>query len=457
MTKNNAHSSELYTGSIPLKLLFFVIPLILTGLLQLFYNAADMIVVGRFAGTAALSAVGATSQLINLFINLFTGLALGASVVASRYFGANDFEALDETVHTAIALSIVGGIVITIIGCIFARPILIIMDTPEDVLEGAVSYIRIFFCGMVFNMVYNYGAALLRAVGDTKRPLFFLTISGIVNVILNLIFVIVFNMGIAGVGFATIASQAVSMAFILNCLAKSNGPLKLYFKKIKFHKDKLFMMLKFGLPAGVQSSLFAFSNVIVQSSINIFGTAAVAGSTASSNIEGFLMVISNSFNQANIAFISQNIGAKQFTRVRKGFFSVACIALVIDLSVTLLVLCNAEFLVGLYTTDPAVIAYGVERMFINITFHFLCMFMNIFAGQMQSLGHSLLAMIISINGSCVFRMGWVFTIFKANPSLPNLYTSYPVSWGVTALVHLTFILYFLSRLPKKDFDLPSKT
>ncbi|MFI3226906.1 MAG: MATE family efflux transporter [Clostridia bacterium] len=456
MKENNSHSNELYTGSIPKKMFLFAIPLFLTGILQLLYNAADMIVVGRFAGTAALSAVGATSQLINLFINLFTGLALGASVVASRYFGANDDEGLSQTVHTSIALSVVAGIFITIIGCTLARPILVLMETPADVLDGAVLYIRIFFSGMVFNMVYTYGAAVLRAIGDTKRPLLFLTIAGIVNVILNLIFVIVFKLGVAGVGLATISSQAISMVLVIRYLMKINGAARFSFKKLAFHKDKFAMLLKFGLPAGIQSSLFAFSNVIVQSSINIFGTAAVAGNTAATNIDGFMMIVSLSFNQANIAFVSQNIGAKQYSRVRKSFFTASAMGLAFIVTLSSFAILFSTQLISLYTNDPEVIAYGIERLMFNATFQFFCMFMNVFGGQMQALGHAVLAMIISLCGGCMLRIVWIYTIFTMFPTLRNLYVSYAASWGITALVHFIFIMYFFRKFPKEDCPLPNR-
>lgn len=456
MKKKDSHSLDLYTGSIPKKMLLFSIPLMLTAILQLLYNAVDMIVVGRFAGTAALSAVGATSQLINLFINLFTGLALGASVVASRYYGANDDEGLSQTVHTSIALSMVAGVVITIIGCLSARQILIIMETPADVLDGAVLYVRIFFSGMIFNMMYTYGAAILRAIGDTKRPLLFLTIAGCVNIVLNLIFVIIFNMGVAGVGLATIISQAISMVLVINCLMKSDSAVKLSFKKIKFHKDKFNMLIKFGLPAGIQSSLFAFSNVIIQSSINIFGTAAIAGNTAATNIDGFLMVVSTSFNQTNIAFVSQNIGAKQYSRVRKSFITANAIALAIIIALSGIIIFFSESLIGFYSSDPEVIAYGVERLVFITAIQFTCMFMNVFGGHLQALGRSVVAMFISLGGGCAFRILWIVTIFRIFPTLQNLYLSYAASWTLTALVHLIFILFAYKSLPKEDFPLTDR-
>lgn len=455
MIKQSSHSSELYTGSIPKKMLLFAIPLMLTGVLQLLYNAADMIVVGRFAGPAALAAVGATSQLINLFVNLFTGLSLGASVVASRYFGANDDESLSQTVHTSIALSLCAGLAVSVVGCIFAKPMLIMMSTTEDVLDGAVLYIKIIFCGMIFNMGYTYGAALLRAIGDTKRPLAFLTIAGLVNVLLNLLFVIVFKLGVAGVGLATVASQIVSMVLVINCLMKSDTAIKFSFKQLAFHKDKLKQLISFGLPAGIQGSLFAFSNVVVQSSVNLFGTAVVAGNTASGNIDGFLLVIGTSFNQANIAFVSQNIGAKQYTRVRKSFITASALALITTIVVSRIVIYFSEPLIGLYSSDPEVIAYGVEKLVFNASFQFLCMFMNVFAGQMQSLGHSLLAMFISLGGSCLFRIAWVYTIFAHFQTLKVLYSAYVASWGITAFIHLMFILYFLKKIPKEDEPLPN--
>lgn len=449
--KNSAkNSSELYTGSIFTKIIIFAIPLVLTGIFQLLYNAVDMVIVGRYAGKEALSAVGSTTALINLFINIFMGLSLGASVVVSRHFGAGDNENVSKTVHSSILLSIIAGIFLTIIGCIFAKPMLLLMETPDDVIELAVLYVRIFFCGMTFNMVYTYGSAILRAVGDTKRPLIFLTIAGVVNIVLNFIFVVFFNMGVAGVGIATITSQAVSMCMVVYYLINIDSPIRLDPKKLAFDKQNLIMLIKFGLPAGIQGSLFSLSNVVIQSSINIFGTTTIAGNAASSNIDGFLYILVNAFNQSNITFISQNIGAKQFARVRKGFYSSVVLALIANFILSSIFIIFSQELVGLYNSDPDVIAVGAVRLNFMAFFYFFCVLMHVCGGQLQALGRSMLSMIITLCGACIFRMIWIATFFTANQTIENLYLSYPLSWGLTAFFQLSFALFFMSKLPKEN-------
>lgn len=450
MSKNNRGSMELYRGPILKQIIIFSTPLILTGLLQFFYNAADMVIVGQFAGKEALSAVGSTTAMINLFINVFTGLSLGASVVVSRCFGSNDPRGVYETVHTSVLLSICAGIFLTIFGIVLAKPILVLMQTPADVLPDAILYVRIFFSGMTFNMVYTYGAAILRAVGDTKRPLIFLTISGIVNVGLNLLFVIVFNAGVAGVGFATIISQAVSMVLVLHCLTKSETIVQVNLKELKIYKDKLILLIKFGLPAGVQSCMFSLSNVLIQSTINSFGTVILAGNTAASNVEVFLYVPANAFNQTNITFISQNIGAKQYSRVRKCFYTSVILALTYNLVLSTTFILFNEQLMGLYSTDLQVIAVGAKRLAFISLWHFPCVLMHVFGGHLQALGRSMLAMIVTVCGVCAFRIVWIYTFFAATPTIENLYLSYPVSWGLTAITHLIFIIYFMRAIPKND-------
>ncbi|MFI3114979.1 MAG: MATE family efflux transporter [Clostridia bacterium] len=448
-------ANELYHGPIIKKILMFAVPLMLTGLLQLLYTAVDMVVVGRFAGKEALSAVGSTNALINLFINVFNGLSLGASVVASRYFGSEDKEGLSQTVHTAIALSIFAGFILTIVGWVFARPMLVLMDTPLDVIEGSVLYLKIFFSGMIFNMGYNYGSALLRAVGDTKRPLKFLTIAGIINVVLNLIFVIVFNMGVAGVGFATIISQAVSMFLVFKCLILGDTAVKLEPKKIRFHKDKMIMLIKFGLPAGIQGCLFSLSNVLIQSSVNFFGTVVMAGNTASNSVETFLYIAVNSLNQSNITFYSQNVGAKKYSRLRKGFACCVGLVLVINFFISTTFIMFSETFIGLYTNELDVLEYGVLRLSFMASFNFVCALMHIGAGQLQAMGRSMLAMIITLLGVCVIRIAWVYTIFEMYKTIQTIYICFPITWGLTAFCHMCCVFYFFRKVPKVDEPLES--
>lgn len=311
------YEMDMCSGPILSKILAFALPLMLSGILQLLFNAADIVVVGRFAGSEALAAVGSTSSLINLIINMFIGLSIGANVVAARSYGARDAEAVSETVHTAVFSALVGGVILIFAGILLARPMLTLMGTPDDVIDQSALYMQIYFIGMPAFMLYNFGAAILRAIGDTKRPLYFLTLAGVVNVVFNLIFVIVFKMGVAGVALATIISQIISAALITLCLIKTEGPCHLDIKQLKFHKKSLMEMLRIGLPAGLQGTIFNISNVLIQSSVNSFGSLVMAGNTAASNIEGFVYTAMNAVYQTSLSFTSQNMGAKEFKRVDK--------------------------------------------------------------------------------------------------------------------------------------------
>lgn len=432
------------------KILVFYFPLMLSGILQLLFNAADIAVVGRFAGNEALAAVGSTSSLTNLLVNLFIGLSVGANVLVARFYGAGQKEELKEMVQTAVATSVLGGILLVFVGFFVSQPALALMGTPDDVIKHSVLYMRIYFAGMPFMMAYNFGAAVLRAVGDTKRPLYYLLIAGVVNVVLNLVFVIVFSMGVAGVATATVISQAISAVLILRCLIKSDGVYRLELKGIKIAGDKLAKMFQIGLPAGLQGSLFSISNVLIQSSVNSFGSIAMAGNTAGSNIEGFVYTAMNSFYQAAISFCGQNYGAKKYNRVGKVLL--ICEGLVIAVG---LLMGNGAYLFAgkllrLYTTDTEVIRYGILRMAYICIPYFLCGMMDVIVGALRGIGYSIMPMLVSLTGACLFRVVWIYTVFSRNRTLPCLYISYPISWGLTFAVHLVCFIIVYRRLLKKE-------
>lgn len=429
------------TGPLFRKLLIFSLPLMLSGILQLLFNAADIVVVGRFTGSQALAAVGSTSSLIALFVNFFIGFSIGTNVLVARYYGARNEQNVHETVHTSILVSMISGVVLIAVGLIFAVPLLELMGTPEDVLGQATLYIRIYFIGMPSVMLYNFGAAILRAIGDTRRPLYYLLTAGFINVILNLFFVIVCHLGVAGVALATIISQTVSAVLILRCLTKMDGICRLVWRDLRIHRDKLKAVFRLGLPAGLQSSVFSISNVLIQSSVNSFGSMAMAGNTAASNLESFIYTSMNSIYQANLSFTSQNVGAHKYNNINR--ILVRCIVLVVCIGAVMgsLALAFHSQLLGIYSSDPEVAAYGIKRMAIICSTYYLCGIMDTLVGSMRGMGYSMLPMLVSLAGACGFRIVWIFTIFAWNHSLESLYISYPISWTLTAAVHLIcFIL-----------------
>lgn len=449
--KPRAHyEMDMTTGALLPKVLAFSSPLMLTGILQLLYNAADVVVVGQFAGATALAAVGSTGSLINLLVNVFMGLSVGASVVIARSYGAGDYHGIQRGVHTAIAVAAVAGVVVGIIGAVFGRPLLQLMDSPDDVIDEASLYIRIYFLGMPFNMLYNFGAAILRAVGDTKRPLYYLSVAGVINVVLNLVLVIVFHLGVAGVAIATVVSQAVSMALVLVCLVRSHGAIHLDWKKLHIHAATLKDIARVGLPAGLQGSLFSISNVLIQSAVNSFGSTVVAGNAAASNLEGFVYTAMNAIYQADLTFTSQNMGAKKYARARRGMWVCLGAVTVIGLGLGLLFLAGGPTLLRLYNSDPEVIRYGQLRLGIILPVYFTCGLMDTMVGQLRGIGYSIMPMIVSLTGACVLRIVWVATVFAAHHTLYALYISYPISWLVTFLVHMACYLVVARKLPRKD-------
>ena len=452
MEKSQSKKYEIDMCNGPLfgKIMIFYVPLMLSGVLQLLFNAADIIVVGRFAGSEALAAVGSTSSLINFLVNLFIGLSVGANVLVARFYGAGQKKELSEMVHTAVLTSVVGGVALVIIGVAVAKPALQLMGTPDDVISQSILYMRIYFCGMPAMMAYNFGSAVLRAVGDTKRPLYYLLVAGVVNVVLNLIFVIGFHMGVAGVATATVISQVISAVLVLRCLIISDSDYQLNLKELKIVPDKLFKMIQIGVPAGLQGALFSISNVLIQSSVNSFGSVAMAGNTAASNIEGFVYTAMNAFYQTAISFTGQNMGALKYKRIGK--IALICQGMVLVVG---LVLGNgAYFLSGtllkLYSTEAEVIQYGTLRMSIICVTYCLCGMMDVMVGSLRGMGYSIMPMIVSLTGACLFRVVWIMTVFEHHRTLETLYISYPISWFLTFAVHLICFLTVYRKLLKRN-------
>ena len=431
------------------KILIFTIPLMASSILQLLFNAADIVVVGRFAGSEALAAVGSTGALINLLTNVFMGLSVGANVLVARYYGAGQQEEASETVHTSSLLSIVAGLFLAVVGIGFAAPLLRLMGTPEDVLPLAALYIQIYFAGMPVVLIYNYGSAILRAIGDTKRPLYYLAVAGALNVVLNLIFVIPLQMSVAGVALATILSQALSAVLVLRCLMRAEGGCHLDLHRLRIYKTKLKKILQLGLPAGFQGSIFSLSNVLIQSSVNSFGSIAMAGNSAAANIEGFTYVAMNSFHQAAITFVSQNMGAREFKRIRK--VAIQCLICVVITGATIgnLSYLFGNTLLGIYSSDPQVIQYGMVRLSIIGTTYFLCGIMDVGVGCLRGINYSVLPMIVSLLGACGMRIIWIFTIFRRMHDQTILYRSYPISWFITSAVHIICFVLLFRRMVKR--------
>ena len=431
-------------GSIMDKLISFSLPLMLSSILQLMFNAVDIIVVGRFSGSQALAAVGSTTALINIFTNLFIGISLGANVLAARYYAAGRNKEMSETVHTAITLALISGVIMAFVGLIFAKGALELMGTPEDVIRLSTLYMRIYFLGMPFFMLYNYGAAILRAVGDTKRPLIFLIISGCANAVLNMTFVIIFRLGVAGVAIGTVVSQMISCVLVLRCLYRSEGSYQLRFSKLSIRSAYLKPIFQVGIPAGIQSTVINFSNALLQSSVNSFGSTAMAGYTAANNVLGFLYVSVNAITQACMSFTSQNYGVGKYKRMDRVLFD--CLILTVGVAG---VLGGGAYLFGaqimrIYTQDPEVIACGLEILAITTVPYFLCGIMDLFPGALRGMGYSAVPMILSVIGTVGTRIFWIFAAFPQHRSLYFLFISYPGSWAATIVMQV-ICFYFVRK------------
>ena len=441
--KKPGYSIDMVNGPLAGKLLLFALPLMLSSLLQLLFNAADVVVVGRYAGKEALAAVGSNGSLINLLVNLFIGFSVGANVVVARDLGAGREEDVGKSVHTSVTLSLISGVVLMAAGTILARQLLVWTASPAEVIGLATVYLRIYFCGMPANMLYNFGAAILRAQGDTRRPLYFLSIAGVTNVALNLLFVIVLEMSVAGVALATIISQYISALLVLQCLIRDKGALRLDLKKLGLDKRVIIRICQVGLPAGFQGIVFSLSNVVIQSSINSFNsTAIVAGSSTSSNIEGFVYTGMNAIYQTCLTFTSQNYGAGKCRRVDRTLLLCLGYVTAIGLALGNLAVFLGPQLASIYAPgEPEVVAQAVLRLQYVCSLYFLCGIMDTMVGVLRGLGYSVVPVVVSMVGACVARLVWVATIFQVYRSPEVLYLSYPVSWTITLTVHMLFFLF----------------
>lgn len=445
----NKYEIDMINGTIMPKLITFAIPLMLSGILQLLFNAVDIIVVGRFSGSQSLAAVGSTSSLINMLTNLFIGISLGANVLAARFYAAGKHKEMSETVHTSILTALISGVVMIFVGIFFSRPALELMDTPSDVIELATLYMRIYFVGMPFFMLYNYGAAILRAVGDTKRPLIFLVVSGVTNACLNLLLVIVFKMDVAGVAIATVISQMISCVLVLICLYKTDAVYQLRFKKIRIKWEYLGQIFRIGIPAGIQSTLISFSNVLLQSSVNSFGSIAMAGYTAANNVLSFLYMGANSITQACMSFTSQNYGARKPKRMDKVLIDGLILQVVICLTLGVLAYVFGNQVSNIYTDDPNVIKCSVEILALTTVPYFLCGFMDTFPGVLRGMGRSTVPMILCLLGTVGVRILWIYCFFPHNRTLGYLFVSYPVSWIATIVMQLIYYIFIRKEVHKE--------
>jgi putative MATE family efflux protein len=441
---------DMCNGPIFSKMVLFALPIMAMNVLQLLFNAADMIVVGRFSGSEALAAVGATGALINLIVNLFMGLSVGTSVIVAQDCGAGRPEAVSRSVHTSIAVSIIGGLAVMVTGLALSKPLLIMMGTPEDIIGLSVLYMKIYFIGIPASMVYNFGAAILRAIGDSRRPMYYLLAAGIVNVILNIYFVTALNMSVDGVAWATVISQYLSMVLILLCLIRSSDEaIRLVPRKLRIDKRKMMQIIRIGLPAGLQSLLFSISNVLIQSAMNSFGSAMVAASSAAGNIEGFIGTSMNAYYNAAITFTGQNMGAKKYNRIDK--VAKICTVLIIVTWLLLggLTMLFSRPLLSIFTSDPEVIRLGMIRINVLMVAYFTCGIMNVYPGLTRGMGYSILPMICTLVGACLMRIVWLVTFFAWYPTVIMLFACYPITWALAGLGQVVSYFYARQQVRKR--------
>lgn len=445
--KETAQSMDMLNGPLAGKIIRFALPIMLSGILQLLFNAADIVVVGRFAGSNALAAVGSNGSLINLIVNLLVGLSVGSAVTVGFYYGARDMRQVKETIHTSIAIGLIGGVICAVIGFGCSRFMLELMGSPEEIIDLAALYLKIYFLGLPAMALYNYGSAILRSLGDTKRPLLYLSVGGIVNVVLNVILVAAFHLDVAGVAIATVVSQIISAFLTMRQLMHMEPEMRLELSEIRISRHKMARIMKIGVPAGIQSTVFSISNVLIQSAVNSFGALAVAGNSAASNIEGFVYIGMNSFYQAAQTFTSQNVGGKRYDRIGKVFRNCLAMVTVIGLTLGLLVFAFNRQLLSIYLPgDPEAIQYGIERMKWIAIPYFLCGIMEVISGMLRGMGESVLPMIVAMIGSCLLRVIWIYTVFAVDHRLTVLYFSYPATWIITSAAHFVCYLYVKKRL-----------
>ena len=437
------YALDMTNGPFLKKILIFSVPLILTGLLQLAYNTADIVVVGRFVGKEALAAVGSTGSLVNLFLNVFLGLSMGSGVMVARHIGENDDKKIHDCVHTAMLLSVVCGFLVGILGFFTSEGMLRLMNAPEDVIELASLYLKIYFLGSPGLLAYNFGASVVRSTGDTKRPLYILTFSGLINVVLNLVLIIVFGLGVSGVAIATIVSQYVSAVLIILYLLKMPNSCRLILSKLRFEKAELKSILRLGLPAGIQNSLFSVSNVVIQSTVNSFGSIAMAGIAAGSNYDSYIYTCTNAIAQTTMTFTSQNMGARKYSNIGRVYRHCLILAMIIGVSMGIFGCFFGEPIVALFSDDAEVIKIGADRMLLILPFFFFCSLMDVAASQIRGMGKSFEPTIVSLLGACGIRILWIYLVLPLNNTLMFLYWAYPVSWLLTFLAQ--FVMYFILK------------
>jgi putative MATE family efflux protein len=443
-----SRNMDMCSGPLFSKILIFSLPIMAMNILQLLFNTADMVVVGRFSGSEALAAVGATGPLINLIVNLFMGLSVGTSVMVAQDCGAGKPAAVSKSVHTSIAISIIGGLIVMVLGIILCEPLLEMMGTPEDIFDLSVLYMKIYFVSMPASMVYNFAAAILRAVGDTRRPMYYLMITGILHVIFNLFFVIVLHMSIDGVAWATVISQYLSVLLIMMCLYKSEGAIRFIPRKMRIDRQKLKDIVRIGLPAGLQGLLFSISNVLIQSAVNSFGSTMVAASSAAGNVESYIGTTMNAYYNAAITFTGQNMGAKKYDRID----TVAKVCTVLIFA-TWIILGGATVLLGrpllgIYTSDPEIIKLGMMRINVMMAAYFTCGMMNAYPGLTRGMGYSILPMLCTLVGACLMRILWLATFFTWYPTEIMLFACYPVTWGLAGLGQVGIFFYARRQIRK---------
>ncbi len=444
---------DMSKGSIFKNIIRFAVPLMLTNLLQIFYNAADTVIAGRCEGSTALAAIGATSSLHNVTVNLFLGLSIGASVVVSRRFGAGDRQGLRNTVHTTVLLGVIMGIACMIVGLLFCEPLLGVMGTPQSVIKTSALYMRIIFLGVPGAMVYNFGAAILRSVGDSKRPLYILSATGLVNVLLNLLFVMCFGWGVAGVAVATIIANYLSAVAVIYVLRFSDSDYRLKLRNLRLNKEDTVEIIKIGLPAGLQACMFSLSNVVIQGAVNVLGADAIAGNSAAYSIEYFGYVMVTSLYQATLTSVGQNYGAKQEKRIYKTLWIALACAFIVGLLFGVGVMIFARPLLGIYINDSNVaIEYGVQRIIVGVFPYFICSIMEQFAGLLRGVGKSLIPAINTLVGTCLLRVVWVCWVYPLNKSILWLYTCYPISWTLCTIFHIVTFLIIRKKTMAKMLE-----
>lgn len=443
------NKKDLTTGPIASNLLLYALPIFATGILQTLFTTTDTIVVGRFAGYEAMGGIGSTNSLIHLLINLFLGLSVGVNVLVAKLYGAKDDEGVSQTIHTAVLLSLLSGIVLALVGVTLSRQFLQWMGTPEDVIDHAVIYITIYFIGMPTHLLYTFGSAILRAVGDSRHPLLFLAFSGILNVVLNLILVALFHFGVAGVAIATVVSELIASVLVMNLLRKEKGALHFSIRKLSIKWKHMAEILRVGIPSGLQSILFSFSNVILQSSVNSLGSLAVAGNTAAASIDSVFSMVGQSIGHATLSFVSQNVGAKKYQRLNAILRTSITVSLVVGAVMGGAIYFIGPMVLGLFTEDARVIEYGMMRVLVTLVPYFIANLQNTMVSAVRGLGYAMYPMFSSIFCTCIFRLIWVKTVFPIYPTIASLYLSYPISWAGVSLSLIPCYLIIMKKLKQK--------